>query len=211
MFKNDQNFSSGLGWITGIVLVIIGFVVWASLSPESSPVVSNNRESLAGIQSGNAPWLPELSRLRERLRAIGLPALTREGTALHIHQHVEIFIDGKPVEVPASIGIDRANGFISDIHTHEADAVIHIEAPKIRTFTLGQFFDVWGVVFTSQRIGGYIQQGEKMLKVFVNGKLYSGDFRQLVLESHQEIVVAYGTEKELPNPIPSKYIFSEGD
>jgi hypothetical protein len=59
-------------------------------------------------------------------------------------------------------------------------------------------------------MGGYKTSQLNKLKVFVNGKAYKGDPRELPLEAHQEIVVTYGTDQELPNPIPSSYVFEEG-
>jgi len=60
---------------------------------------------LSGIQTSTAPWSPELNHLNQRLGAIGLLALSMEGAALHIHQHLDIFINGRSIPVPASIGI----------------------------------------------------------------------------------------------------------
>ena len=58
-----------------------------------------------GMQDGPNPWIAEIANLKARLKSINLPALTEEGTALHIHQHLDIFIDGQEVPVPADIGI----------------------------------------------------------------------------------------------------------
>ena len=202
--------SKGIWYVVGIIIVLIGLFIWSKLIPKPTPKIINDPETLSGIQTGDAPWDPELSHLRERLKTLGLPALGVEGTALHIHQHLDIFIAGKSVSVPANIGNNKIAFFISDIHTHDTTGIIHIESPTIQKFTLGQFFDIWGVDFTSQNIGGYKNQNDKTLKVFVNGNLYEGDPRQLGLESHQEIVVTYGTDKELPNPIPATYAFPTG-
>ncbi len=120
----------------------------------------------------------------------------------------QILYIGKPY--PIGIGINEAGGFISPIHTHDDTAIIHVESPTMQTFTLGQFFDIWGVRFTDQCIGGYCSQGDKTLKVFVNGNLFNGNPRQIELQQHQEIVVTYGTSKDLANPIPSTYVFPAG-
>ena len=80
---------------------------------------------------------------------MGLPALTAEGEALHTHQHIDIYVDGQPVVVPAYIGINATEGFLSPIHTHDSTGIIHVESPTVRDFTLGEFFDVWGVRFDS--------------------------------------------------------------
>ena len=197
------------------VYLIIGIIVLIAVilllgNHTTKPTMNMNPNNLSGIQTGNAPWPIELDHLRERLSAICLPALSEEGTVLHIHQHLDIFIEGKPISVPAGIGINEAGGFISPIHTHDDTAIIHVESPTMQTFTLGQFFDIWGVRFTDQCIGGYCSQGDKTLKVFVNGHLFNGDPRQIDLQQHQEIVVTYGSSKDLVNLIPSTYVFPAG-
>jgi hypothetical protein len=174
-------------------------------------IINVDPNNLSGIQTGDAPWPVEIDHLGNRLSALGLPALQKEGTVLHIHQHLNIFIDGKNVSVPAGIGINTDAMFISPIHTHENDAIIHVESPTAQEFTLGQFFDIWGVRFTDKCIGGYCNQGDKTLRVFLNGNLFSGDPRKLVLQQHQEIVVTYGTPEDLINPIPSTYVFPPDD
>lgn len=211
MSKHYKKSSSSGWWIFGgiVVFIVIFFVVGNQNAAQSVKTISDP-SALPGLQTGNAPWPEELDHLRERLTAIGLQPLSAEGTALHIHQHIDIFVDGKQVQIPAGTGINEAAGFISTIHVHDNTNIIHVESPTIQTFTLGQFFDIWGVRFTSQCIGGYCAQGNKNLKVFVEGTIYSGDPRQLVLASHQEIAIAYGTDKELPNPIPSSYNFPQG-
>ncbi|HUH21012.1 MAG TPA: hypothetical protein VLZ09_04010, partial [Gaiellaceae bacterium] len=61
--------------------------------------------NLVGLQTGPAPWNPGLDTLPDRLDAVGVHALSAEGEVLHIHQHLDIFVNGKPMPVPANIGI----------------------------------------------------------------------------------------------------------
>lgn len=156
-------------------------------------------------------WDPEIMHLRERLNAMGLSVLTEEGTTLHTHQHLDIFIHGKTIPVPADIGVNEKEKFISPIHTHENDQVIHIESPDIKDFTLGQFFDVWGLHFTQTCIGAYCKDTKNDLTVFVNGNKISGDPRLIILQQHQEIAIIYGTPEETPKNIPSLYLFTKGE
>lgn len=165
---------------------------------------------LPGELTGSAPWPANAGRLRARLRALGLPALGREGTALHIHQHLDVFVRGRRVAVPAGIGIAASAGFISPLHTHDASGVVHVESPDVRTFTLGQLFGVWGVRFTKRCLGGYCAHGGERLWVFSDGHLFTGDPRVLPLAPQAEIVVAFGTRGELPEPLPSGYAFPAG-
>jgi hypothetical protein len=164
---------------------------------------------LPGLQVGPAPWLPELAHLRQRLMAIGLPALEAEGTVLHTHEHLDIFIGREHVPVPAGVGINEAERFIAPIHTHDPTGVLHVESDVVRVFTLGQFFDIWGVRLTASCLGGYCVDDQHTLRVFVNGLDLPGDPRSIELESHQEIAIVY-TEKGARMPVPSSFRFPPG-
>jgi hypothetical protein len=168
--------------------------------------------SLPGILKGPPPWPANSDALRPRLQAIGLPALSSQGTALHIHQHLDLYVAGKRVTIPADIGIAQtASGILfSPIHTHDTSGIIHVESPTVGPFTLGEFFDVWGVRFTSDCLGGDCNSGGAQLRVYVNGHLATRDPTAIRLTSHEEIVVAYGTQAQLPSPIPSAYTFPIG-
>ncbi len=197
-------------WLSGILVLILLFAWSKSFSANSKPVLTiADPTTLPGMQVGDAPWVPEVSNLFTRLKDIGLPALPQEGTAMHIHQHLDIFIHGNAVPVPAGIGINAAAGFIAPLHTHDGTGIIHVESPTVQTFTLGQFFDIWGVKFTAQCIGGYCTDATSTLKVYVNGTLYQGDPRQLALAEHQEIAVVYGTAQEQLSSLPT-FIFPAG-
>ena len=165
---------------------------------------------LPGLQAGPPPWETAAPELRARLEAIGLPVLSAEVTNLHIHMHIDVFVHGTRVTVPANVGINTAGGYLSPLHTHDDSGLIHVESPTDRTYTLGQFFDVWGVRFTNRCLGGMCDQGSERLRVFVGGRPVRGDPRLLELALHQEIVVTYGTPAQLPRPIPSTYSFPIG-
>jgi len=196
-----------VNYIVGTVAIIVVFPLSLVNCNSQKPVLNTNPETLTGIQRGDAPWPPETSSLKKRLKEIGLPALTREGVVLHTHEHLDIFVAGKQVPVPSDIGISNAAGFIAPIHIHDETAMIHVESPTSRAFDLGQFFDIWGVLFTGDCMGGYCSHGDKSLEVFVNGSSFRGDPRTIELKDHEEIVVTFGTSEELPNPIPSSYAF----
>ena len=174
---------------------------------QSSTAVPHN---LPGELTGPAPWPRNVAQLRARLAALNLPALAFEGTVLHIHQHLDLFVHGRRVVVPAGIGIDAAGQFISPLHTHDTSGIIHVESPTVRRFTLGQFFGVWGVRLGRGRLGGYVAHGDQTLRLYVNGRAVEGDPSGLALAPHQEIVLAFGTPRELPQPIPAAYPFPAG-
>jgi hypothetical protein len=84
-----------------------------------------------------------------------------------------------------------------------------VESDEVRDFTLGQFFDVWGVRFTKDCIGGYCAKGNDKLQVLSNGKPVTGDPRALLLSAHQEIAIVYGPPKAAATA-PSSYNFDPG-
>lgn len=159
----------------------------------------------------NAPWGPNTAGLRDRLRALGLPVLAQQGTVLHIHQHLDLYLNGKHVAVPANVGIGHNYSFFSPLHTHDRTGILHVESPTKTIYTLGQFFGVWGVRLTAQCIGGYCNADGRTLRVFVDGRRVSGDPAKIALRRHEEIVLAFGTQSELPKRIPSSYNFPAGD
>jgi hypothetical protein len=165
-------------------------------APTTLPTAVNVR-ALPGLQGGPPPWPAEIAQLRTRLDAIGLPA--RSGTSLHTHQHLDVFVDGKRVVVPAGIGI--GDGFISPLHTHDASGVLHVESTTIRSYSLAEFFAVWGVRLTRACLADECGRGK--VHLFVDGKP-AADPNRVVLTQHQEIAVAFG---QPPKPVPSSYRF----
>jgi hypothetical protein len=206
--RRDRRRAAAAAALAVVVLVGIGgLAVWVGGRPGRA---ATGTGALPGLQTGPAPWSADPAGLAERLQAIGLPPLNPvEGTAVHIHQHLDLYVDGRQVPVPAGIGIDPAVGF-APLHTHDATGVIHVESPTVRTYTLGQFFAVWGVRFTPSCLGGYCAGGGRRLRVYVDGAPYRGDPTTLPLAAHQELVVAFGTAAQLPSPIPSAYRFPAG-
>jgi len=211
-----------------------------STSTTGSNSTSSQAQQLPGLQTSLPPWPPEITNLKERLNAIGLPALSQEGTVLHTHQHLDIYIHGVHFNIPAGIGINEVAGFISPIHVHDDPNIIHVESPTIQTFTLGQFFDIWGLRFNDKCIGAYCTDSSSnakvnigvntganaasaatantdaganpasKLQVFVNGKEVLNNFKNIELTAHEEIVITFGTSKEIPSPMPSSFNFPAG-
>lgn len=197
-----------------VIVVLVGLFLSQKPGPTSKASVSitprptsTDTSPLPGLNIGLYPWPPELDNLKVRLQRIGLPALSKEGTVLHTHQHLDIFIEGKSVSVPADIGVQEEAKFISPIHVHDDTNIVHIESPTKQDFTFGQFFDVWGLRFTDSCIGGYCSTGDKTLHLYVNGKSISSNFRDQTLQPYQEIVVTFGNPAQEPQPIPSSFNF----
>jgi hypothetical protein len=138
----------------------------------------------------------------------GISCDSMEHFNLHIHAHLDIFINGNTHSVPSEIG-KIPNQCIYWLHTHDDTGVIHIESPEKRIFTLGEFFDIWGENLSNNQIFDNIVGQGNNLTVYVNGKLINSetDFRQVPMNAHDEIAIIYGKP---PDPIPSSYKFPEG-
>jgi hypothetical protein len=171
----------------------------------SGPNTKTSAGSLPGMLATTAPWPPNRAEMPQRLARLGLPS---PGEALHIHSRVELYVHGERVPVPAEIGI--TSDVESSLHTHDATGVVHVESSEQRTFTLGQFFDVWGVRLTQSCFGAYCNGDEGTLRVFVNGEPIDGSIRTVPLRDQTEIVLTFGSQSELPEPVPSQFSFSSG-
>jgi hypothetical protein len=155
------------------------------------------------------PW-PAPANTAAQVRAAGLPMLGEVGSVEHIHAHLDIIVNGRPVVVPADLGIDRSTGQLSPLHTHDTSGVLHIESPVRATFNLGQLFTEWDVSLSDKQIGGLTAGNGKVLQAYVNGKRFAGNPAGIVLPAHDEIAIVYGTPAQQANP-PSSYAFPAGE
>lgn len=180
----------------------------ASHSPTGSVPAGGGKTpgpSASPLSSGLAPW-PVPAGEAARIVAAGLPALSQEQLAYHIHAHLDIIVDGKSQPVPAEIGIDAQAQLISPVHTHDATGIIHIESPDRRTFTLGQFFTEWGVLLNESCVGGYCSP-QTPIRVYIDGRQFSGDPSSIELTAHEEIALVIGTP---PGQVPDHFDFPQG-
>jgi len=158
------------------------------------------------------PWsLP--GNARPFIAAAGLQVLGQEALSVHYHAHLDIIVNGSAVPVPADLGFVIANGQglgITVLHTHDTSGIVHIESPTNSPYTLGQFFTEWGVRLGPGEIGGLTNTNGNALRVYVDGKVFSGDPASIVLRSYQEIALWYGPTTTTPQ-VPSTYQFPSGD
>ena len=128
---------------------------------------------------------------------------TGEQLATHYHSHVDILWKNQPVPIPANTGIPSGSSCLYWMHTHDDSGVIHIEAPvgqASRKFTLGDFFAVWGQPLSRTQVATLQVGSGNQLKVWVNGKPYTGDPSKIVLKSHEQIVIEIGPPFTQPPP-----------
>jgi hypothetical protein len=140
----------------------------------------------------------------------GIKCDESEQVAYHIHVHLAVYVNGTLTAVPAGIGIvapiltpGPQGSFASAtkcyywLHTHATDGVIHIESPTEASYTLGQFFDIWGQPLAAGQAG----PAHGPLTVFVNGASYTGDPRAIPLHSHDVIQIDVGNPATAPAPV----------
>lgn len=80
-----------------------------------------------------------------------------EQFAMHRHVLLHIIINNQPVTIPQGIGLPRSQGgleatCVRALHTHAADGKIHVESKVLRSYTLGEFFQVWALGQPDQNI-----------------------------------------------------------
>jgi hypothetical protein len=189
-----------LVWIAGIAIAVAaGVFFYTNRNDTSSP------DALPGELTTEAPWPANGAKSAARATALGLPP---EGTTMHEHTDVQIFVHGKKERIPTDIGINASAGTIQSIHTHDDTGLVHLESSESREFTLGDFFGVWGVRFTPTCLGAYCNEGDNRLQVFLDGEEVTDDLQDVQLDDQTVIVITYGTPAELPDPIPSSFDFS---
>jgi hypothetical protein len=163
----------------------------------------------------------------ERTVAAGLEPEPKEFLAYHVHAHLDVFLDGQPIAVPAGIGINiddpevqqfnEPDGSISyggitrcpqpcisPLHTHDGTGIIHTETATPEPNTLGQFFTEWGVLLSDSCVGEYCSP--EPIEVYVDGQPYTQDPRAIELTDRKEIAIVIGTP---PAEIPETADFSK--
>jgi hypothetical protein len=162
---------------------------------------------VCGRRASVATRLPARNRRPEtRLQALNLRA--QSDSAYHVHAVLRIYVKGQQVQVPAEIGIDPEGRFLAPLHMHDTSGVIHMEASQAYPFTLGQFFNIWGVKSTDTKLGAYVADGANVLRVYVDGAQVS-DPVGYMMKPHDHILVAYGRPGSFPTTF--NYTFPEGE
>lgn len=139
----------------------------------------------------------------------GISCDKNEHVVYHTHTHLDIFVNGQPFEVPGGVGI-KPSECLFWMHTHSADGIIHVESPKERQMTLGEFFDIWArTVQEVPQFPAIPSAGNSSPVVYVNGEKASGNYRDTTISPDTEIALVYGSPA--PTTIPSSYAFGKTD
>jgi hypothetical protein len=158
----------------------------------------------------------------------GIPCDQLQHSEIHYHAALQIVYQGVVRNLRDDIGIktDSAGNVTCYywLHVHAADKnVIHIESPRSRVFTLGQFMDVWNSwskatggdpqLLDATHVSTFTLSGDEQIKVYIDlgdgkgAQLYTGDPRKIELKSHEVITIEI-TPPDV-NP-PPKFTFPAG-
>jgi len=194
-------------------LLVGGAVVVAALT--LAAVVLGQGTGKTGLDSFRSPTLPPLAVASPGAAsgasgASGGPIATidasgiatiggiacdpNEQVSYHVHSHLIIRVDGTLETIPGDVG--RYSTCLFWLHTHATSGIIHIEAPSERTFTLGQFFDVWGKPLDGTHVADWTAPAGSKVWVFVDGKQQDVDPRSIELKDIESIELQVG-----PSPI----------
>ena len=181
----------GAGTALIVAAAIVFIVVYNRTTPPATPAASTSSSPAAAGSTVD-----------------GIKCEQMEQVFFHIHAHLAIFVGGQPRTVPSGIGVQDAQvqqtpegpfvvsgSCFSWLHSHTADGLIHVESPVQRTFTLGDYFDVWGQPLTASRLG----PDTGPVIAYVNGQRYTGDPRSIPLQAHAVIQLDVGSDVA---PIP---------
>jgi hypothetical protein len=163
------------------------------------------------IPLGHGPLLASNATSARGSVIDGIHCFGNEQTLFHVHTHLTIFVNGSQREIPYGIGIvpprqvsqTSAGPFVESgacfywLHTHAPDGIIHIESPVVRTYTLGNFFDIWGQPIGPDQVG----PAKGKVTAFYNGKLYVGNPGNIPIGNHTQIQLDVGTPLIAPQKV----------
>ena len=182
-------------WWLALVVVVAVAVLGVGLGLGLS---SANDGAPVGPEGVALQQVPDLAPVTSTATGAPVDGITCRTTAkqkvgYHVHTHVAIFVNGNQVRIPAGAGIaaprlaeHESTGVFYDnsvlgclywLHVHANDGVIHVEAPAKQTFTLGQFFDIWGQPLSPTQVG----PATGTVVAFVNGTRFTGNPRDVPL------------------------------
>jgi hypothetical protein len=198
-----------------VVVLVVG-VAGCGGAPGGSPGQATPSASVSESPGANSAVLwPAPPDPMARTVAAGLKPGPKEYLTNHFHAHLDVFVDGKPITVPAGIGInindpavrrgDESDGSvsyggielcnepcISPLHTHHTTGIIHTESSDPKPNTLGQFFIEWGVALSETCVADSCSPAKK-IAFYVNGEPFAGDPRAIELTDQKEIAIVIGT------------------
>jgi hypothetical protein len=137
----------------------------------------------------------------------GVRCLGTEQLAYHIHQHIDLYLDGKRVDLPAYIGFDIVGTgqqetvkclYYIHVHYEQTPNFIHVESPTKRIYTLGQMVDIWRATTNttlppnSEFLTRLLTAKRSEITAFDNLHRWTRNWRQIPLTEHATITINIG-------------------
>lgn len=177
----------------------------------TSTVVTNTVpiDTLIGPEGIDYESNPALAPANPRLTGepiAGVQCQSLRQLAYQSHTHLQMYVRGHPRALPGGIGMVKpslsqtAGGpeFTAPacyywLQTITQDGVIATQSPLRRTFTLGQFFSIWGQPLSRETLG----PARGHVTAIVDGRRWHGSPRSIPLREHESIELAAG------RPVPA--------
>jgi len=194
--------------ILASVLVLLGVPAVVVLLASRETASGGPAASALGIPASTDPQHPAapfFADAGDGVRPDGIGCTTAPGTAVTGQAHLDVFVDGARVAVPARIGVRPTCAYW--LRTEAAGGVIVIASPQKRGFALGDFFDIWGAPLSTGRLLGFALGPDRPLRAFVDGRRVGGDPRAIALRDGREIALVAGRR---PARVPSRFTAPEG-
>lgn len=191
-------------------VIAAAVVVLAGAGTGAGLALTGGSSKPVGPESVPIQNVPDLASANSTVGGRPVDGITCRPTMLqtekyHVHVHLDIFVNGVQMRVPAGAGIvapriyEPAPGgvFVDNstssclywLHVHANDGIIHIEAPYAGNFTLGQFFDIWGQPLGPDQVG----PARGPVTAFVDGRRFAGNPRNIALRSQSVLQLDVGT------------------
>jgi len=189
-----------------VVFAILGGTGASLVGITGANASPSSHKGPEGVLVYDVPNLaPATTRGGQTVDGISCRKQSVETVKYHVHVHVAVYVKGKMMRLPAGIGITQprllekfSNGHFYDVgpydclywlHTHVADGIIHVESPGRRTFTLGEFFDIWNQPLGPSQVG----PAKGTVVVYENGKKLHGNPRLTPLVARANIQIDVGS------------------
>ncbi|HEV7679950.1 MAG TPA: hypothetical protein VGQ42_15405 [Candidatus Dormibacteraeota bacterium] len=176
-------------------VIALGAVVTVVRATSSSPTTpAATIQPLAGVDTAATGTTVD-----------GIQCQSSEQVLFHVHSHLAVYVNGVQRSIPEGIGVapprqtqQQADGtpFVVSgscfywLHSHTADGIIHVESPVQRTYTLGNWFDIWGQPLSATQVG----PARGTVIAYVDGQRFTGNPRDIPLGDHTLIQLDVGSD-----------------
>ncbi len=189
--------------IGGAAIVVIVAIVLISVFAFH---VGGGNSGKGGHTSALATFPPVSGAAADGKQIDGMQCATTQGSAQHQAAELDIYINGQRMTVPPGVGAPGTCFYPLRVKSGAANAIQVLSPSATQSYTLGEFFDVWGQPLSVSQVGGYTANAQHKLVFEVfdpSGKLstVTSDPRQIALVNHETIVILYNS----PNVHPTAY------